>query len=53
LGHKYGNEYWRLRDKALNDGLSQREFNDLLNNPDLYQLELPANNLSHRYEMPR
>lgn len=53
LGHKYGKEFWRLRDEAMKNGLTQKEFNDLLNDPSLYQIERPINNFSHLFEMPR
>lgn len=47
---KKGREYWRERDKAEAEGLRQRQFNDRMNNPDLYQLEDPYSNRSHKYE---
>lgn len=53
LGHKPGHEYWREAEKASAQGLTQKEFNDRMNNPDLYQLEDPRSNRSHRFEMPR
>ena len=53
LGHKAGHEYWREAEKAEEEGLSQAEFNERMNDPDLYQVEDPHNNRSHQYEMPR
>jgi len=53
LGHKPGHEFWREAEKAKRQGLSQKEFNDRMNNPDLYQLEDPSSNRSHRFEQPR
>jgi hypothetical protein len=53
LGHKYGQEFWRLREKAQAEGLTQEEFNELLNDPDFYQVEDPASNRSHEFEKPR
>ncbi len=53
LGHRPGHEWWRIRDRAAAEGWTRQELVDYVNNPDLYQIELPANNLSHRYEMPR
>lgn len=50
IGHKYGHELWREKIKAFNEGLTQSEFNDKMNNPKLYQLEDPSNNRSHQYE---
>jgi len=50
LGHKPGNEF--RKEKAQKEGLSQKEFNDRMNNPDLYHPEDPISNRSHRYEKP-
>ena len=50
LGHKYGHEFWRERDRAQALGWSQKEFNDYMNNPDFYQIEAPHNNRSHKFE---
>jgi RHS repeat-associated protein len=53
LGHKPGHEFWREKAKAEAEGLTQKQFNDRMNNPDLYQLENPKTNRSHRYEKKR
>jgi RHS repeat-associated protein len=53
LGHKTGREFWREKAQAEREGLTQPQFNDRMNNPDLYQLEDPASNRSHRHERPR
>jgi hypothetical protein len=50
LGHKRGNEFWREKAKAEAEGLTQKQFNDRMNNSDLYRIEDPASNRSHRYE---
>lgn len=50
LGHRYGFEYRTLKKKAEAKGLTQKEFNDLLNDPSLYQIENPHTNRSHKYE---
>lgn len=50
IGHKPGHEHWREAKKAFDEGLTQQEFNDRMNDPDLYQLEDPHNNRSHKYE---
>jgi RHS repeat-associated protein len=50
LGHKHGREFRRERARAQSQGLTQKEFNDRMNNPDLYQIENPRSNRSHRYE---
>ena len=52
LGHKAGHEHWRESGKATEEGLSQKEFNDRMNNPDLYQIECPSENRSRKHEMP-
>ena len=51
LGHKSGHEYWREEKIARNEGLTQSEFNDKMNNPDYYQIEDPHENRSHVHEM--
>ena len=53
LGHKYGHEFWREKEKAEKAGMTQREFNDYMNNPDFYQIEDHSSNRSHRYEKHR
>ena len=50
LGHKAGHEYRSALAKAEEQGLSQAEFNDLQNNPDIYQIEDPSLNRSHVFE---
>jgi hypothetical protein len=50
LGHKTGNEFRREKARAESEGLTQKEFNDRMNNPDLYQLESPSTNRSRIYE---
>jgi len=42
-----------MRNDAEAEGLTQREFNDRLNDPKLYQIENPSTNRSRRYEAPR
>ena len=50
IGHRRGNEFRREKARAEAEGLSQEEFNDRMNNPDLYQLENPSTNRSRVYE---
>ncbi|GIM57492.1 type IV secretion protein Rhs [Capnocytophaga canimorsus] len=50
LGHKKGNEFWREKEKAEAEGLTQKQFNDRMNNPALYQIEDPYENMSHKHE---
>ena len=51
LGHVYGHEFWRKRERAMNLGWTQKQFNDYMNNPIFYQIEDPISNRSHFYEM--
>lgn len=53
LGHKAGHEFWREAQKAEAEGLDQEEFNERMNDADLYQIESPEENMSHAHEMPR
>ncbi|MCL1987660.1 MAG: HNH/ENDO VII family nuclease [Firmicutes bacterium] len=53
LGHIAGNEFWREKEQAESEGLTQEEFNDRMNDPNLYQIEDPSSNRSHKYEKPR
>ena len=53
LGHVSGHEFWREKQLAMQKGWTQKQFNDYMNNPDFYRIELPHNNRSHRFEMPR
>jgi hypothetical protein len=51
LGHKAGYEHWREVKKAEQEGLSQSEFNERMNNPDNFQIECPSENRSRKHEM--
>ena len=53
FGHKTGNEFWREKGKAGAEGLSQKQFNDRMNNSILYQLENPNSNRGHSFEKPK
>lgn len=53
LGHKPGHEFWREAEKAEKEGLTQEQFNNRMNNPDLYHIENPHENRSHSHEMPK
>jgi RHS repeat-associated protein len=53
LAHKPGREFWRERAQAERDGISQREFNEMQNDPDLYYYENPRVNRSHQLEDKR
>lgn len=52
-GHKYGYEHRRLLREALSKGMTQKAFNDWINShPEWFQIEAPANNMSHKFEKP-
>ena len=53
IGHRYGHEYWREAEKAEKEGLTQKEFNDRMNNPKILQIEDEHSNKSHEFEMPK
>ena len=53
FGHVFGSEWWRIRDQAAAEGWTRLELIEYINNADIWQIELPANNLSHQFEMPR
>jgi hypothetical protein len=50
VGHKRGHEFRKEKARGEAEGMTQKEFNDRMNNPDLYQLEDRSSNRSHRYE---
>jgi len=50
LGHKPGHEFWREKAKAEAEGLTQKEFNERMNDSSLYQIEHPSENQSHEHE---
>jgi hypothetical protein len=50
LGHVKDHEFRTEKANAEKEGLTQKQFNDRMNNPDLYQIEDPASNRSHKYE---
>ncbi len=50
LGHKQKYEFWRMRDWAEAQGMTQAEFNDFMNNSDFYGWQDITSNRSHAYE---
>ena len=50
LGHQQGYEFWRMRDWAESQEMSQAEFNDYMNNSDFYAWQDITSNRSHAYE---
>ncbi len=51
LGHITGHEFFRERNYAMANGWTQKQFNDYMNDPSLYQIEDPILNRSHIYEL--
>jgi RHS repeat-associated protein len=52
MGHKPGREFRKEKAKAEAQGMSQKEFNDQQNDPDIYQLEDRSSNRSRKFEEP-
>ena len=50
LGHKPGHEFRYEKGLAEDQGLTQKQFNDKMNNSNLYQIEDPQSNMSHKFE---
>ncbi len=50
IGHKTGEEYWRQKKWAEEQGMSQEAFNDFGNNADNLQLEDRSSNRSRKFE---
>ena len=50
LGHKYGHEYRIALREAERQGMSQKEFNDQQNDPNILQLENSDSNRGHQFE---
>lgn len=50
-GHKFGMEHRRLKAEAEAKNMSQKEFNEHINNrPEHFQVEDPISNMSHQFE---
>ena len=50
MGHKPGKEYFKLVDEYVNGKISYDDFIKEYNNPQNYQPEHPAKNVSHQFE---
>jgi hypothetical protein len=51
LGHVTGHEHRTLEAWAEAQGMTQKEFNDYVNNhPEFFQIEDPLENMSHKHE---
>ncbi|MFI2477820.1 HNH/ENDO VII family nuclease [Nocardia xishanensis] len=53
MGHQYGHEFWRMREHALREGMTWKEFCDYVNNPRFYRIEDAPGNSRHLFEAPR
>ena len=53
VGHVTGHEFWYERDLAMAKGMTQKQFNDYMNDPFFYRIEDPISNRSHKFEMRR
>lgn len=50
IGHKPGYEHRCMQEWAARAALSRQEFVELMNNPDLFQVEAASSNRSHQFE---
>ncbi|WP_034226015.1 GH-E family nuclease, partial [Lachnobacterium bovis] len=50
MGHRQGYEFWRMRDRAEAQGMTQAEFSDFMNNSDFYAWQDITSNRSHAFE---
>lgn len=50
FGHEFGRENWRVLQQATEEGWTQQELNDFMNQHGNYRLETPSENLSHAHE---
>ena len=53
LGYVSGKEFWKTRNWAESQNMTQAEFNDYMNNPDYYAWQDIHSNRSHVFETPR
>ncbi|WP_157115924.1 HNH/ENDO VII family nuclease [Nocardia puris] len=53
MGHRYGHEFWRMREDALREGMTWKEFCDYVNDPKFYRIEDAPGNSRHTFEAPR
>jgi hypothetical protein len=53
IGHKYGEEWWRTQQTANEEGWTRQQVIEYENQPSRFQIEDPASNRSHVYEMPK
>jgi hypothetical protein len=50
MGHQFGEENWRVLRQAAEEGWTQQELNDFMNQHERYRLETPAENFGHGFE---
>jgi hypothetical protein len=55
MGHRYGEENWRLRNQALraDPPMTWKQYTDFYNDPSHWRIEDYPGNASHKDEMPR
>lgn len=53
LGHVSGQEWWRIRDMAIQQHWTRQQLVEYCNRPEFYQIEDAPGNLSHAFELPR
>jgi hypothetical protein len=53
LGYVSGKEFWKTRNWAESQNMTQAEFNDYMNNSDYYAWQDIHSNRSHVFETPR
>ncbi|MBU9766949.1 hypothetical protein FR943_24315 [Mycobacterium sp. TNTM28] len=52
-GHETGNEWWRIRDRAIREHWTREQLIEYCNNPRLYRIEDAPGNANHSNELAR
>jgi hypothetical protein len=50
MGHQFGEENWRVLQQAAEEGWTQQELNDFMNQHGRYQVQPPSENVGHEFE---
>jgi hypothetical protein len=53
FGHVQGQEWWRTRDLAIQQGWTRQQLIEYCNRPEMYQIEDAPGNMGHAFELPR
>jgi hypothetical protein len=53
FGHVQGQEWWRVRDMAIQQNWTRQQLIEYCNRPEMYQIEDAPGNMSHAFELPR